>query len=142
MASDKTQSPNSKSVPHVHNRISVLESAKLHLKVLGCLPLPIDQQKWPLRFRKIPINKIHIGFVYLVLILNLLSTCCFYIDKIETFIDFSESVFWISRAILSLVLYSMFIWHKSDFIDLFNEVEDIVDKSEKTFRIFCRFSFK
>lgn len=131
MASDRIQSENAQPVSVVCvKRLPVLESAKMHLKILGCLPLPINQQNWPRRLRKLPINKIHIALVFLILILNFWSTCWFYICEVKTFVDFLESVFWISRAILSLALYSMLIWHKAEFINLFNGLEESVDKSE------------
>lgn len=143
MASDKIQSQNSKTVrkktiAFFIKRMSVLESAKIHFKILGCLP--IDQQNWPLRLKKIPCNQIHIGFTFFILILNLLSTCWFYICEVKTFIDFSEAVFWVSRAILALALYSMFIWQKSDFIKLFNDLEDIVDRSKSQMNLQKKFS--
>lgn len=109
-------------------KVSVLKCVKIHLKILGCLP--IDQRNWPLRLQKIPFNNIHVGFIFSILTLNLLSTCWFYICKVETFIDFFESVFWVSRAVLSLALYAMFIWYNAELIKFFNDIDDIVDKSE------------
>lgn len=133
MSSDKIQSQNSKPVQNKTvtfciKRMSVLESAKIHLKILGCFP--IDQQNWPRRLQEIPFNQIHIGLTFCILILNLLSTCWFYISEVGTFINILESLFWVSRAILSLALCSMFIWQKSDFIKLFNNLEDIVNRSK------------
>lgn len=108
-------------------RISVLTS--VHLKIIGSLP--ISPKNWPKWCKKMPkkyVHFVHIGCVFTVLILNLVSTFWFYIREVDSFIDFSESVFWASRSILSLVLYTLFIWHKTDLLSIFNDLETIVNE--------------
>lgn len=106
-------------------QLNVLEPIKLHLKIVGCLPIePNELPKW---CRKIPFNRIHIGCVSMILILNFVCTIWFYVGNIHSFADFSESVFWSSRCILSLALYGSFIWYKERFVQLFDDLQAIVN---------------
>lgn len=106
----------------------ILKSIKFHLKMLGCLPF--NNENWPKLCKKIPqdiINSIQIGLIFLILILNLVSTFSYYIHEVKTFIDFSESVFWASRSILSLILYSLLIWYKPELVKFFDDLGEIVE---------------
>lgn len=133
MSSEKSQQKTLKSVVRAKtvafsiSRLKIMESAKTHLKILGCFP--IEQRHWPPRLQKMPINRIHIGVIFSALILNLSFTFWFYICEVKTFVDLMESVFWSSRSILSLILYAMLVWHKSDLIKLFDDLEEMVDRS-------------
>lgn len=112
-------------------RKNVLQSVKIHLKILGCSP--INHMNLPNCYKRIPpecLNTIQIGLIFLILTLNLVSTFCFYIREVKTFLDFSESVFWASRSILSLALYSMLIWYKSDLVQFFDDLDEIVNLSK------------
>lgn len=113
--------------------MKVLRIAKAHLKFLGCVPA--DGPKSSDQFtRKISITNntqyLRIGAINVVLILNIASTICIYLTEKDIFDDLSESIFWISRSILSLALYSMFIWYMPDVITSFEDLDEIVDQSE------------
>lgn len=137
--------PSSETEPTAFNieKLNVLASIKVHLKIVGCMP--IDEASLPRWCAKLPINHIHIGLVLLILLLNIFSTFWFYIRETETFIDFSESVFWASRSILSTVLYTMLIWRRSDFMKFISTLEEIVENREhsicfekkKNSKLFC-----
>lgn len=119
-----------KSVRFLIRKIALLKSVRKHLKLVGCFPMEL--RNMPSWCAKIPVQRIHIGFVFVILILNLVSTFWFYIREIRqlTLIDFCESVFWASRSVLSLILYSMLIWFKDDLVKFFDDLDDIVDSRE------------
>lgn len=128
---DEKESTREKLVSLVNKRINVLECVKFHLKIMGCLP--IDSVHWPSCFGCVHFQVIHISVIFAILLLNLVSTGLFHIYEWQTFIDFSEAVFWISRSVLSLTLYSMFIWYKSDFVKLFNDLDQMVNHRKHSF---------
>lgn len=111
-------------------RIAVLKSVKVHLKIAGCLPI---NQSFGCKY----LSFIHIGFIFSILILNLVTTLWFYICEVHTLREFSEAVFWTSRAFLSLILYSMFIWNKSRFGKILDDLQEIVNDRE--FRFYAIF---
>lgn len=118
-------------IPSCVEKISVLNSVKVHFKILGCMPS--DNRNWPKWCKRIPskyMHFVHIGSIFVILILNLVSTFWFYIREVDSLIDFSESVFWGSRSVLSLLLYTMFIWYKNDLIKILNNLEEMVNKSK------------
>lgn len=115
--------------------MTVLECVKIHLKILGWMPIGIDFIKLPYFRVKIPFNLVHITGIFTILIGNMIATFWFYIREVETFKDFSESVFWGSRSVLSLVLYTMFIRHKTELIHFFERIDEIVCE-RKCFSIF------
>lgn len=55
----------------------------------------------------------------------MVATFWFYIREVKTFGDFSESVFWGSRSVLSLVLYTMLICRKTELAQFFNWMDEI-----------------
>lgn len=108
------------------DRLNVLEDAKLHLKIVGILPINTD--RLPIWCKKIPIHLIHVCTIFLILTLYLCSSIWFFLFELKTFTDLTESVFWGSRSILSITTYSMFIWYKSDLIKFIDNLDEIVNK--------------
>lgn len=103
----------------------VLRSVKIHLKLLGCMPVDIDFIRFPFNRVKIPFNLLHITCIFTILIGNMVATFWFYIREVKTFSDFSESVFWGSRSVLSLVLYTMLICRKTKLVHFFDCLDEI-----------------
>lgn len=103
----------------------VLRCVKVHLKILGCMPVGIDFIQLPFYQVKIPFNLIHITCIFTILIGNMVATFWFYIREVKTFSDFSESVFWGSRSVLSLVLYTMLIYRKTQLVQFFHRLDEI-----------------
>lgn len=106
--------------------MSVLQCVKIHLKILGCMPIGIDFIRLPYCGWKIPFYLVHITSIFTILIGNMAATFWFYIREVETFGDFSEGVFWGSRSMLSLVLYTMFIRRRTELTHLFDRIDEIV----------------
>lgn len=105
--------------------MKVLTFVKLHLKIIGCLP--IDANILPSWCAKL-INHIHIAAIYLALVIFVCSTSWFFLFGAKSISDCIESVFWSSRAIISLSLYSMFIWYKPNLIEFLNNLDEIIGK--------------
>lgn len=105
--------------------MSVLRCVKVHLKILGCMPVGIDFIQLPFYQAKIPFNLVHITGIFTILIGNMVATFWYYIREVKTFGDFSESVFWGSRSVLSLVLYTMLICRKTKLVEFFHRVDEI-----------------
>lgn len=130
-----------KTVSFSIEKMRVLQITRIHLKILGVFPLnkPIIVNK-PLsklsKYSPIDCQFLHIGLIYFILLLNILTTFFIYVTDVKEFDDFSESIFWASRSVLSLALYSMFVWYKPDIVKLFGELDDIVEQSKR----FCNFS--
>lgn len=117
-------------------KMRVLQITRIHLKILGVFPLnkPVIVNK-PLsklsKYIKIDCQFLHIALIYFILLLNILTTFLIYVTDVKTFDDFSESLFWASRSVLSLALYSMFVWYKPDIVKLFADLDDIVEQSKR-----------
>lgn len=90
------------------------------------MPIGIDFIQLPFFRLKIPFNLLHITCIFTILIGNTVATFWFYIREVKTFSDLSESVFWGSRSVLSLVLYIMFIRLKTELIQFFDRLDEIV----------------
>lgn len=106
----------------------VLKCVKVHLKILGCIPVGIDFIHLPFYGVKIPFNSLHITCIFTILIGNMVATFWFYIREVKTFGDFSESVFWGSRSVLSLVLYTLLICRKTKLAQFFQSIDEIAGK--------------
>lgn len=131
VSTDGKNSSKNTFVPFLTQKISVLECVKIHLKIIGCMP--IDSKWLPKWCRGERFNIIHITSIFIILIINLKLTFLFHIHELHSFIGFSEAVFWASRSVLSLTLYAMFIWHKSDIIKLFNNLDEMVNNRKQSF---------
>lgn len=105
--------------------MDVLKSVKRELKIVGCFST--DSTNVPSWFNQIPFNHIHVGLIFLFLILYLFSGLYFFVIEAKTLIDFSETLFWTSRSVLALVLYIEFIRNKSNLIEFMSDLQDIVD---------------
>lgn len=103
----------------------VLRSVKIHLKILGIMPVGIDFIQLPFYPVKIPFNLLHITCIFTILIGNMVATFWFYIREVKTFGDFSEAVFWGSRSVLSLVLYTLLFHRKTKLAQFFNSIDEI-----------------
>lgn len=128
---DEKDSSKNTIVSFWRQKISVLECVKIHLKIIGCMP--IDSKRLPKWCGSARFNIIHITLIFIILIMNLKLTFLFHINELHSFIGFSEAVFWASRSVLSLTLYAMFIWHKSDIIKLFNNLDEMVNNRKRSF---------
>ncbi|XP_031633866.1 uncharacterized protein LOC116347428 isoform X2 [Contarinia nasturtii] len=102
----------------------VLESVRRHLKIVGCLPI----YKWNL---PIWCNHVYIGLIFLLLILYLVLTSCFFTFDTKTFIDLWETTFWTSRSVLSLILYYEFIRNRKELIQFIDDLKAIVNERRK-----------
>lgn len=110
-------------------KMKILKTMEYHLKMLGCIPFEL-----PLWGQKMPVNKIHIGLIFALLIQNLCSTILFWIYEAETYKQRTQSGFFCTRSFLSLVLYARLVWKKNQLADLVRRLEDIVAKSKTKFR--------
>lgn len=116
----------------------VLKSVKIHLKLLGCMPVGIDFIQLPFCHVKIPFDLLHITCIFTILIGNMVATFWYYIREVKTFADFSESVFWGSRSVLSLVLYTLLICRKTKLVQFFHSLDEIANTRKCFIRIFIR----
>lgn len=106
---------------------TILSGVKLQLKILGCLPIDTHLPNW---CGCIPINFLHIVLINAILILNVVFTVRFYIRDVEKFTDLAECVFWCSRSVISLILYGIFVWHRTKLAKLLDDLDEIVNKSK------------
>lgn len=111
------------------SEMDILKTAKFHLRVLGCLPMPID---WTLPFScsKSLINRIHICVVFALLIQNLASTIWFWQFEAKSSNDNSSSKFFCLRSFLCLVLYSLLVWQRHKINRLFCSLEETIAQSK------------
>lgn len=98
------------------------------------MPLGIDAIHLPYLRAKIPFDLAHVTCVFTLLIGNMVATFCFYIPRVKTLGDFSESVFWGSRSVLSLVLYTMLICRKPRLIQFFDRLDEIASTRKCCFQ--------
>lgn len=109
-----------------HNhRLNVLNNVKVHLQVVGCLPIHSDQL--PIWWKYISANSIHIVCVFVLLTLYSLSSFWHFFYELKTFTDLPESVFWTSRSMVSLTIYSMLIWNRNDLNKLVDDFHGIIN---------------
>lgn len=102
--------------------IRTLGQLQTHLKLVGCFPIESN------RFYRFFCIPIYIALIFIVLISYSLSSLSFLFFNVKTFIDFSESAFWASRSVLSLGVYTTFVWHKKDLAKILDKLSEIVDK--------------
>lgn len=105
-----------------------LNQVKLHLKLVGCSPI---QSNRFYRFFCIPI---YIAVIFIVLISYSLSSLSFLFFNVKTFIDFTESAFWASRSVLSLAVYTTFVWHRKDLTKILDNLDEIICKRQYLFQ--------
>lgn len=115
--------------------MQVLNCVKFHLKIIGCLA--VDKKDLPSWCAKVPINQLHISLIYMALVVYAWTTSWFFLFEVKNIPDFMESVFWSSRSIMSLSLYSMFVWYKPHLIEVLDNLDRIVKKRENTKFCFC-----
>lgn len=128
-STDAKDSAKKRSLPFLAKKLCVLECVKIHLRIIGCMP--IDSKCLPNWCGSGRFNIIHITLIFFILFINLTLTFMFHIRELHSFIDFSEAVFWASRSVLSLILYVMFIWYKTDIIKLFNDLDEMVNNRKR-----------
>lgn len=101
--------------------LCTLSHVKMHLKLIGCVPIGSN------RFGCI-CHLIYIGLIFAVLISYSISSLTFLFFNVKTFIEFMESAFWASRSVLSLAVYTTFVWHKVDLAQILVNLDKIVKK--------------
>lgn len=97
-----------------------LNQVKLHLKLVGCSPIESN------RFYRFFCIPIYIAVIFIILISYSLSSLSFLFFNVKTFIDFTESAFWASRSVLSLAVYTTFVWHRKDLTKILDNLNEII----------------
>lgn len=106
----------------VFKPFNTLSQLKMHLKLVGC------SAKETNRFYRFFCIPIYTAVIFIVLISYSMSSLSFLFFNVKTFIDFTESAFWASRSVLSLAVYTTFVWHKKDLAKILDNLSEIVYK--------------
>lgn len=65
------------------------------------------------------------------LFLYVLTTFWFFAFDAETFEDYSRSFFFFVTATLSVIWYAIYLMGKDKYADIFDDLDDIIEKSKK-----------
>lgn len=102
-------------------KLDSFPALRKHLLILGCIP---RQNIW---CKKIPIRKTLISGIFTVLIYGIWLSCRFHLSKA------TESVFSFTvccASILTLINYSVLIWHKTELIHILTRFDKTLEKCE------------
>lgn len=108
-----------------------LKTPKRYLTIFGILP--IAEQNLPnlfnLRKNQSQFNSMHIGFVILCLTLYISSVLYFLFCKAKTFAEYSEAALFCVVTVTRIAFYLMLLSQKKELAKLFDDVEEIIEKS-------------
>lgn len=105
----------------------IFSTVKWQLTMIGVIPIPEERLPSTFRSFQTPINWIHIIFVWFSLFTFTFSPLLFLFFKACNFTEASEAVFTVSVAVLDLILYSIFIWKRTELLDFIDELENILE---------------
>lgn len=92
-----------------------------HLLTLGCVS---PQNVW---CKRVPIEKTLISCIFIVLILFVWSSCWFHLPKAT---DSVQSFTVCCVSILTLINYSVLIWHKTELIQMLTHFDETLRQCE------------
>lgn len=111
--------------------MAILTISKENLIILGILPMQNFSPK--LQKYQTFINRIHTRLLFVFLFFYITSVGGFILFKAKDFNEYSEATFYVSVSTLSLTLYSVLFWKKSDLNNFIEDLENIIEQSKQIF---------
>lgn len=106
--------------------MEIFEKLQKHLRFLGIYnPKPSEKLKTIL----LNITSILLLFLYI------LSALWYFLFEEKSFRDFSLSFYIVMTALLNFFTYSTFLWQKSKFLRLLDDMKRVIQKREFNFNV-------
>lgn len=96
---------------------------KRYFRFMGIFPSDSSQREMMLCIIK---NWILFG----MFVLNLLTMLLFFVFDAKTFRDYSKCFFYMCCNMLPISWYSVYLWQRTKYIALFNDLDAIIERSE------------
>lgn len=112
------------------SNMTISSISKKHLIILGILP--VTEQHFPFKLRKYQslLNRIHVIFVFAMLIGYASTAQSFIWFKAQTFAEYFAVLFFLVVTTFHIALYTALIWKRSNLSQFIDDVENVMDESK------------